>query len=73
MQTGIYTHREWRLCPGRGDSEAIAKGRFTPPNPQRKKAGQLTESAFAYPVIADGRLYIRDLDALWAYDIKASR
>jgi hypothetical protein len=29
--------------------------------------------SFAYPVIANGRLYIRDLGTLWAYDIKASR
>ncbi len=50
------------------------KGRFTPPNPpQKKEAGQLAEKAFAYPVIASGRLYIRDLETLWAYDIKASR
>jgi len=25
------------------------------------------------PVIANGRSYIRDLESLWAYDIKASR
>src|SRR5574341_23565 len=50
------------------------KGRFTPPNPPKKKqAGQLAEKAFAYPVIANGRLYIRDLGTLWVYDIKASR
>ncbi len=50
------------------------QGRFTPPNPPRKKqAGQMAEKAFAYPVIANGRLYIRDLGTLWAYDIKASR
>ena len=50
------------------------KGRFTPPNPpQKKKTGQMAEKAFAYPVIASGRLYIRDLGTLWAYDIKASR
>jgi len=50
------------------------KSRFTPPNqPQHKKAGQYAERAFAYPVIANGRLYIRDLGTLWAYDIKASR
>jgi outer membrane protein assembly factor BamB len=50
------------------------KGRFTPPNPPKKKqAGQFAERAFAYPVIANGRLYIRDLGTLWAYDIKASR
>jgi outer membrane protein assembly factor BamB len=50
------------------------KGRFTPPNPPTKKqGGGLSEKAFAYPVIANGRLYIRDLGSLWVYDIKASR
>ncbi len=50
------------------------KGRFTPPNqPQRKQEGQFRERAFAYPVIANGRLYIRDLGSMWVYDIKASR
>ncbi len=47
------------------------KGRFTPPSPpKRKQVGQFPEGAFAYPVIANGRLYIRDLGTLWAYDIK---
>ena len=47
------------------------KGKFTPPNPPKKKqVGQFPEAAFAYPVIANGRLYIRDLGTLWAYDIK---
>ncbi len=47
------------------------KGRFTPPNPPKhKQVGQFPEGAFAYPVIANGRLYIRDLGTLWAYDIK---
>jgi outer membrane protein assembly factor BamB len=50
------------------------KGRFTPPNPPKKKVvGQMAEKAFAYPVIANGRLYIRDLETLWVYDIKADR
>jgi outer membrane protein assembly factor BamB len=50
------------------------KGRFTPPTqPKHKQAGPFPEMAFAYPVIANGRLYIRDLGTLWAYDIKASR
>jgi outer membrane protein assembly factor BamB len=50
------------------------KGRFTPPNqPKKNQAGQYAEKAFAYPVIANGRLYIRDRETLWAYDIKASR
>ena len=50
------------------------KGRFTPPaQPKKKQVGPYPEGAFAYPVIAHGRLYIRDLGTLWAYDIKASR
>ena len=50
------------------------KGRFTPPaQPKHKQVGQFPEMSFAYPVIANGRLYIRDLGTLWAYDIKASR
>ncbi|HZI87315.1 MAG TPA: PQQ-binding-like beta-propeller repeat protein [Pyrinomonadaceae bacterium] len=50
------------------------KGRFTPPaQPKKKQAGPFPEGAFAYPVIANGRLYIRDLGTLWAYDIKQNR
>jgi outer membrane protein assembly factor BamB len=50
------------------------KGRFAPPNqPQRKRQGPYPEKAWTYPVIANGRLYIRDLGTLWAYDIKAGR
>jgi outer membrane protein assembly factor BamB len=50
------------------------KGRFTPPaQPKKKQVGPFPEMAFAYPVVANGRLYIRDLGTLWAYDIKASR
>jgi hypothetical protein len=29
------------------------------------------EKAWAYPVIANGRLYIRENGTLWCYDIKA--
>jgi outer membrane protein assembly factor BamB len=46
-------------------------GRFAPPN--QPKHGNAMEKAWAYPVIADARLYIRDLNALWCYDIKASK
>ena len=50
------------------------KGRFTPPvQPKRRVLGPYPEKAWAYPVIANGRLYIRDNETLWAYDIKASR
>ena len=48
------------------------KGRFTPPGqPMHKKDPNGNEKAFSYPVISNGRLYIRDLGTLWAYDIKA--
>lgn len=43
------------------------KGRFTPPG-QPKRASQM-EKPWAYPVVANGRLYIRDHDALWCYDV----
>jgi outer membrane protein assembly factor BamB len=47
------------------------KGKFTPPSPpEHKKSGQYPESSFAYPIIANGRLYIRDVGTLWAFDIK---
>ena len=50
------------------------KGRFTPPaQPKHKKMADYAELAFCYPVIANGRLYIRDLETMWAYDIRASR
>jgi outer membrane protein assembly factor BamB len=50
------------------------KGRFTAPTPPNKKqVEQFAEKAFSYPVIANGRLYIRDLETLWVYDIKQSR
>lgn len=50
------------------------KGRFTPTaQPKHAQVGQFAEMSFAYPVIANGRLYIRDLGTLWVYDIKAGR
>ncbi len=44
------------------------KGRFTPPDRPKGTRGAM-EKAWAYPAIANGRLYIRELDSLWAYDI----
>jgi outer membrane protein assembly factor BamB len=46
------------------------KGRFTPPN-QPKHADPM-EKAWSHPVVANGRLYIRDLGTLWAYDVKGA-
>ena len=44
------------------------KGRFTPadaPDHGRSKA-------WAYPVVANGRLYVRDMGTVWCYDVKAA-
>jgi outer membrane protein assembly factor BamB len=44
------------------------RGRFTPPNqPERGRP-----DAWTYPVVADGRLYIRDHGRLWCYDVRAT-
>lgn len=45
------------------------KGRFSPPEqPERKSA-----RAWAYPAIANGRLYVRDLGCLWCYDVRRGK
>jgi outer membrane protein assembly factor BamB len=42
-------------------------GRFAPPDmPEHGKS-----KAWAYPVVANGRLYVRDLGMMWCYDVKA--
>jgi outer membrane protein assembly factor BamB len=48
------------------------KGRFTPPDqPKHPRGG--SEKAWAYPVVANGRLYIRDNGVLWCYDVKDAK
>lgn len=47
------------------------RGRFTPPNPPAHKNEM--EKSWAYPVIADGRLYLRDLDTIWCYDVQGGK
>lgn len=43
-------------------------GRFTPPGqPDRGNS-----KAWAYPAIANGRLYVRDQGTLWCYDVRQS-
>ena len=45
------------------------KGRFTPPGqPERGQS-----KAWAYPVVANGRLYVRDSGVLWCYDVKEGK
>jgi outer membrane protein assembly factor BamB len=43
-------------------------GRFTPPDVPERANGE----AWTYPVVADGRLYLRDLGLLWCYDVRES-
>jgi outer membrane protein assembly factor BamB len=45
------------------------EGRFSPTNPPPR--GQA--KAWAYPVVANGRLYIREQNSLWCYDVKAGK
>jgi outer membrane protein assembly factor BamB len=49
------------------------KGRFALPGQPKHAGGGGSggERAWAYPVVANGRLYIRDLHSLWCYDVKA--
>ena len=42
-------------------------GRFTPP----EQPGRGNSKAWAYPVVADGRLYIRDWTSLWCFDVRS--
>ena len=44
-------------------------GRFTPPDQPKRSSGM--EKPWAYPVVANGHLYIRDHGTLWCYDVKA--
>jgi hypothetical protein len=48
------------------------KGNFTPPG-QPKHLHGFGEKAWAYPVVANGRLYVRDQGVLWCYDVKAGK
>jgi outer membrane protein assembly factor BamB len=43
------------------------KGRFTPKDQPTQGAAK----TWAYPVVANGKLYIRDTGTLWSYDVKA--
>ena len=44
------------------------RGRFTPPN--KPTHSRRREMAWAYPAVANGRLYIRDLSSLWCYEVE---
>jgi outer membrane protein assembly factor BamB len=78
----LYVHSE--TVPGEvalveATPEAYKElGRFTPPNgPEKRVVDDKGASkkvsdgkTWAYPVIADGKLYIRDWNCLWCYDVK---
>jgi outer membrane protein assembly factor BamB len=44
------------------------KGRFTPS--ERPKRSQGMEKAWTYPVVAQGRLFLRDHNVVWCYAVK---
>ena len=44
------------------------KGRFTPAGTPKRRDSR--ERAWSYPVVANGRMYIRDLGNLWCYDVR---
>lgn len=44
------------------------RGRFTPPEPPAHANNM--EKAWAYPAVANGRLYIRDHGCLWCYAVQ---
>ena len=46
----------------------VEKGRFTPPNPPSRRKGK--DLRALDPVVANGRLYIRDAGSLWCYDVR---
>jgi outer membrane protein assembly factor BamB len=48
-----------------GSSGYREKGRFTPPD----QPDRAPSKAWAYPVVANGRLFIRDIGTLWCYDV----
>jgi outer membrane protein assembly factor BamB len=48
------------------------KGIFTPIDAPKRAPGNMLK-AWCYPVVANGKLYIRDLDQLWCYDVKADQ
>ena len=77
----LYVHAE--TVPGEvalveaTPEEYRERGRFTPPNgPESRKADDGTGKkvgdgrTWAYPVVANGRLYIRDWNCLWCYDVR---
>ena len=66
----LYLHAESGEAALVAPSESSyqERGRFTPPD-QPKRRGEM-ERAWAYPVVANGHLYLRDHNVLWCYDVR---
>jgi outer membrane protein assembly factor BamB len=47
----------------------LERGRFTPPN--EPKHAEEMEKAWAYPVVANGHLFIRDHGTIWCYNVRS--
>jgi outer membrane protein assembly factor BamB len=64
----VYVHGEdGKVTLVEATPEAYrVRGSFSPNDPPERKS---RESAWAYPVVANGRLYIRDKNVLWCYDV----
>ena len=67
----IYVHAEsGEVALLEPTAEAFReRGRFSPPNAPARG----TAKAWAYPVVANGRLYIREANSLWCFDVKAGQ
>jgi outer membrane protein assembly factor BamB len=67
----LYLHGEnGAVALVQASAEAYREsGRFTPPD-QPQHSNQM-EKSWAYPVVANGNLYIRDHATLWCYNVKA--
>jgi len=69
----LYLHGEnGEVCLVEPSPDAYKeKGHFTPPD-QPKRSSPM-EKSWAYPVVANGRLYLRDHGSLWTYDVRGTR
>ena len=47
------------------------KGRFTVPETSKNHGKQNGGKFWTHPVVANGKLYLRDQDLIWCYDVKA--
>ena len=57
------------------DSASLKPGRarrITPADLPKRLRGAM-ERAWCYPVVANGKLYIRDLNMLWCYEIREGK